>query len=1855
MILPTWRSWIRRLSRRRPARPPRKASAIFRPQIEDLETRWLPTLNTSVFSSLTVAGGSFLSGLTSFHGNDGQSPQGNLFIDSSGNLYGTASAGGSGGGFGTIFKLAKGASSVTTLASFNGSNGYFPRSGLIADASGNLYGVTGSSGGNDFGTIFKLANGSSTVTTLATFDAYKASPVGGLVRDASGNLFGVTMDGGASGLGSVFELVNGTGSITRLASFTASTGSQPGSGLVLDATGNLYGTTQFGGAGGGVGTIFKLAKGSSTITTLATFNNANGAQPQGDLIRDAAGNLFGTTATGGAYGKGTIFELVQGSNVVTTLSSFHGDNGAQPQARLYMDAEGNLFGTTLTGGANNAGTIFELARGSQIITTLASLGGTPGAGPSSALIADATGNLYGITQAGGTASAGAIFELPATGPITVTYGTNLTMAGHIGAAGGSPSVPAGETVTVSIGSVNQNTVTDASGNFRFSFDTSGVHASVSPYIIGFAYAGDAQFSSASANSSHTLLVNRATPSMQVVDPSGGYSGSAFTATATVAGVTSGDSTPAASLQNVTPTLTYYAGSTATGTPLAGAPMLPGTYTVKATFAGSTDYLGGSATTTFVIGPLSVSSITLAAASPTIATSLDYAVQFSAPVTGLAASNFQLLANGLTGATITNVTGSGKSWTVTASPGTGTGTLKLNMINSTGVTDSIGDPVATVPYSGPTYTVVAPIAPVLTGATAATFPVGLLDAFTVTATGSPPPIFSMTGALPSGVTFDPATGLLSGTPAKGSNGSYPLVFKASNGVGQEVSENFTLTVGQTLPQAVTPFGLSTGFTNSSGAAASLITRGPDGNLWLTGPNLSAANKWDFVRVSNSGALAEFITTDSHYLSVYATGITAGPDGNVWFVGNGVSSFAPYTTSGVIGYVTPAGAMQVVTTIAGNLQNTAFPQTNVLLQSITLGPDGNFWFPMLNFADPATLPNAIARITPSGTITPFTLPAGIVPGQISAGPDGNLWFTEGGANYPSSMVGIGRITPAGAFTSFTNLPAGAAFGSTVSPSTTIAPGSDGNVWFVQRFSQDAAASAIGRIDPTGVTTTFLLPHDFVATGLAQGADGNLWFTATHQSPADPGSVYVGRVSPTGEISLFPTLLTNLSSLSSPALGSDGNIWFADGPGLFRSSTFEGPGLDAPEITSLASTTFVVGTPSSFQVTAMGAPDPVLSETGVLPTGISFDPITGLLSGTPPAGDIGVYTFTFAANNGVGAPVTQTFTLTVAQAPSITSADKTTFTAGTAGAFAVTSSGFPQATYSKTGALPAGVTLNTTTGSLSGTPQPGTGGVYPLTITASNGIGTDAQQSFTLTVNEAPKITSNAGATFTVGVAGSFTVITTGFPVATLQKAGNLPTGLSFDPATGKLTGTPAAGTAGTYALTFTASNGIGTNATQNFTLTVNQIPAITSAGSAALRFGVAGSFQVKVTGSPKPALSENGALPAGVTFNAATGLLSGTPARGSGGTYNITFMATNGAGTPATQNFALTVTEPPAISSTGTVFVVGKAGSFKLATLGFPKPTFTFTGALPAGISFNGTTGTLSGTPTVAGVFPLTITARNALGAAAKAFTLTVYRTPAIVSANNIAFKVGALGSFTVAASGFPRPTFIRSGALPAGVSFNTTTGVLTGVPLAGTAGVYPITITARNGVNPDAVQNFTLTVNQSPSFTSAAGATFVVGTAGSFTVTAKGSPKPTLSMTGVLPAGVTFDPSTGILSGTPAAGKQGIYRVTFTAKNVANPVAVQSFTLTVHSAPTFASADNVTFKVGVAGTFRVVVTGFPAPTLTFTGTLPRGVTFNATTRTFSGTPAAGTAGTYTITFTAKNGINPQATQTFTLNVVLPTAI
>ena len=318
-----------------------------------------------------------------------------------------------------------------------GSDGGNPVNGFTMSSKGVLFGTASYGGASNLGVVFRLS-GNSAETVLHSFagGADGAVPNGAMVEGKNGALYGTTTAGGTSGQGTVFRLKGKKETV--LYSFAGGTdGADPQAGLVMDAKGNLYGTTTAGGSAGN-GTVFELVapttrKGQWTETVLYSFGTgADGAAPIGSVIFDAAGNLYGTTSLGGAYGYGTVFQLAPGTGwTENTLHSFQNANdGGTPYAGLISDAAGNLYGAATQGGANGGGTVFELAPsgGGWTFSVLASQPGWGISGTFRDLLFDTSGNIYGTTHCDGDNSAGTIYELVPSGG-TWNYNLLYTFTG----------------------------------------------------------------------------------------------------------------------------------------------------------------------------------------------------------------------------------------------------------------------------------------------------------------------------------------------------------------------------------------------------------------------------------------------------------------------------------------------------------------------------------------------------------------------------------------------------------------------------------------------------------------------------------------------------------------------------------------------------------------------------------------------------------------------------------------------------------------------------------------------------------------------------------------------------------------------------------------------------------------------------------------------------------------------------------------------------------------------------------------------------------------------------------------------------------------------------------------------------------------------------------------------------------------------------------------------------------------------------------------------------------------------------------------------------------------------------------
>jgi uncharacterized repeat protein (TIGR03803 family) len=334
------------------------------------------------------------------------------------------------------------AQTFTSLFSFDGTDGSYPYAELVQATDGNQYGTTYAGGANGVGTLFKITPGG----TLSILNSVDGSPVGGLVQATNGDFYGTTDHGGTSntcpksfvgGCGTVFKITPG-GIVTTLLSFDYTDGANSFAGLIQGADGNLYGTTEQGGANSktcedysaeGCGTVFKISPGG-TLTTLHSFDGADGFLINAGLVQGTDGNFYGATLLGGGPNyDGTIFKITANGSF-TTIYSFCDlitcANGIEPQGALVQGTDGNFYGTTSIGGANDYGTVFKITP-NGVLTTLHSFDSTDGAYPGGVIQAT-DGNFYGTTFEGGANGAecdergcGTVFKMTPSGALTMLY------------------------------------------------------------------------------------------------------------------------------------------------------------------------------------------------------------------------------------------------------------------------------------------------------------------------------------------------------------------------------------------------------------------------------------------------------------------------------------------------------------------------------------------------------------------------------------------------------------------------------------------------------------------------------------------------------------------------------------------------------------------------------------------------------------------------------------------------------------------------------------------------------------------------------------------------------------------------------------------------------------------------------------------------------------------------------------------------------------------------------------------------------------------------------------------------------------------------------------------------------------------------------------------------------------------------------------------------------------------------------------------------------------------------------------------------------------------------------------------
>jgi len=697
----------------------------------------------------------------------------------------------------------------------------------------------------------------------------------------------------------------------------------------------------------------------------------------------------------------------------------------------------------------------------------------------------------------------------------------------------------------------------------------------------------------------------------------------------------------------------------------------------------------------------------------------------------------------------------------------------------------------------------------------------------------------------------------------------------------------------------------------------------------------------------------------------------------------------------------------------------------------------------------------------------------------------------------------------------------------------------------------------------------------------------------------------------------------------------------------------------ITTLSLTDANSGSPYSATLTVIGGTAPyqwsVVS--GSLPQGITLS-AAGQLSGTTT--QQGTYSFTVQARDSLNATTTQALTLRVATGLTISTPSLPAGTIGTGYSQTLQASG-GTAPYSWTivsGALPIGLSLNGGTGVISGTPTNSTQSPFNFVVQVNDNAGGSAQKSFSIVIGggSAPVITTTSLPNATPNTAYNQTLAATGgtTPYTWTVIAGSLPTGLSLS-TSGQITGVPTV--ANTFNFTVQVSGG-GT-ATRAFSITVASASQLTIAATT-LQSGVV-NVAYPITTLSASGGSNTGFVwavvsgaPPGLTLTNA-GILSGTPLLA--GIFTMTVQVTDSLNNVAQRQFSITINAGSNITILNTSLPNASLSTIynqSLVASGGTQPYqwSVIEGLLPVGLTLS-QAGLISGVPVTPGGFQFTVRVTDAASPSAstsRVFLLSVTTGLSITSAPPNA-AIGSNYNFTLSASGGVAPFTwtVASGSLPPGLTLGPTTGLLTGIPTIG--GTYDLVLRVTDGTGQSATRAVTIQVNAQLSVTTTALAGGTVGTAYSQTLAATGGTGLGYNwfiISGNLPGGLTINPSTGAISGTPNAN--GTFNFTAQVNDSAGSFASRQLSITIGSTLSITTTSLPNGATSTAYNQTVVAAGGIQP-LTWSvsaGSLPAGLSLNSNTGTISGTPTAG--GSFTFTIQVRDTGNASNTRQFTLTVV-----
>ncbi|MFW3591307.1 putative Ig domain-containing protein [Staphylococcus caprae] len=753
------------------------------------------------------------------------------------------------------------------------------------------------------------------------------------------------------------------------------------------------------------------------------------------------------------------------------------------------------------------------------------------------------------------------------------------------------------------------------------------------------------------------------------------------------------------------------------------------------------------------------------------------------------------------------------------------------------------------------------------------------------------------------------------------------------------------------------------------------------------------------------------------------------------------------------------------------------------------------------------------------------------------------------------------------------------------------------------------------------------------------------------------------------------TNIISGTPTKVGSYPiTVTTTDASGNKTETTFNIKVIDetAPTVTSIANQTKEVNTSiDSIKIEAIdNSGQTVTNEVSGLPAGVIFDSETNTISGTPTK--VGSYPITVTTTDTSGNKIETKFTIEVVDktAPTVTAIDNQTKEVNTSidsiTIEATDNSG--QVVTNKVNDLPEGVTFDSETNTISGTPTKV--GSYPIVVTTTDASGNKTETKFTIEVVDktAPTVTAIENQTKEVNTAiDSITIeATDNSGLAVSNKVSGLPEGVSFDSATNTISGTPTK--VGSYPITVTTTDESGNGTTTSFTIKVVDTtkPTVTSIKDQTKEVNTAiDSIKIEATDNSGQAVTNKvSGLPEGVSFDSATNTISGMPTKV--GSYPIVVTTTDASGNKTETKFTIEVVDKTAPTVTAienqTKEVNTAIDSIKIeATDNSGQAVTNKVSGLPEGVSFDSETNTISGTPTKVGSYPITVTTTDAEGNATTTnFTIKVVDTtkPTVTSIKDQSkevntsidpIKIEATDNSGLAVSN-------KVSGLPAGVSFDSATNTISGTPTK--VGSYPIVVTTTDASGNKTETNFTIEIvdKTAPTVTAIKDQTKEVNTSiDSITVEATDNSGQTVrNEVSGLPAGVSFDSVTNTISGTPT--KVGSYPITVTTTDASGNKTETKFTIEVvdKTAPTVTAIENQTKEVNTAiDSIKIEATDNSGQAVTNkVSGLPEGVSFDSETNTISGTPTK--VGSYPIVVTTTDASGNKTETKFTIEVVDETA-